>query len=433
MGRRIVGTIVGLLLLVLTFGTAISIQRRALKQVSLNPPFMETWQLRGRSGEVLRTLALRYDLVMADFLWLRAIQSFGGRGMSNRDWRPLYNMFDTITELDPYFEEAYTFGNMVIGDEGGQQREALGLINKGMFKMLEYYRIPFEGMYVAHWTLQDLPLARWYGRMALKRKNAPDWVPRIVAYLDVQSGAYYVGLDRFIGNLMQALDAKDPVLEGIALGKIKETIEKWNLDILTKALDQYTSSTGRLPATIEDLATQPALQNYEVAKMSRVIAAGDYLIRNSGREGFYPHNLQNTALPQPDELSEVEANPPTEPGAKSMMVLQNKVFRHSLVKQSGIPQDPFGGRYIFNRAVLGNRNAEVGSPITNELQATEFLQQLLLEIRSHISRRKEELGRNPNDLREVFQTDFNTTEPFGGKWLYDAGSGTLKSSSKPTL
>ncbi len=75
--------------------------------------------------------------------------------MTNRDWRPLYNQFETITDLDPYFSEAYTFGQLVIGDEGGQQREALKLLNKGTFKVHQQYRIPFEAMYVSHWDLRD--------------------------------------------------------------------------------------------------------------------------------------------------------------------------------------------------------------------------------------------------------------------------------------
>jgi hypothetical protein len=119
------------ILFVLFFGVAVSIQNQGVAKIKGNPPFYETWQLQGdRSSEIIKVLSLRYDLLMADFLWLRAIQSFGGRGMTNRDWRPIYNMFDTITDLDPYFESAYTFGNLVIGDEGGYQREGLKLLEK---------------------------------------------------------------------------------------------------------------------------------------------------------------------------------------------------------------------------------------------------------------------------------------------------------------
>jgi hypothetical protein len=431
--KRVVSFLVSIVLLVTFFGTAITLQHRALERVKLNPTFFESWQLRGRSGDVLKHMALGYDLIAADFLWLRAIQSFGGRGMTNRDWKPLYNLFDTITELDPQFADAYTFGNMVIGDEGGKQREALGLIDKGTFKVLDSYRIPFEGMYVAHWELKDLPLARWYGRMAMKRKDCPDWVPRMVAYLDVESGAYYVGLDRFIGNLAMAFDAKDSVLEGISLGKIKEAINKWNLSLLTTALEQYTTSTGKLPEKIEDIANQPALQNYEVARVSRLIAVATELQGDFGREGFFPFNLQNTALPDAQDAAYIAANPPQKGSAKKMTDLQNVLFRSSLVKQSGIPQDPYGGHYDFNRALLGAPNVQLTEVISDEKSIVEFLQSYLAQVRAYLNERKEQLGHPPSSLREAFYTDFKTTEPFGGRWIYDPSNGSFKSSTHPTL
>ena len=163
---------------VVLFGASMALQHRELARIEMNPPFLDKWSLSGRSAGLLKVAALRYDLVAADFLWLRAIQSFGGRGMTDRDWRPVYDLFDTITELDPSFEEAYTFGNMVIGDEAGKQREALKLVDKGIRNLPRRYRIPFEGMYVANWTLGDKQLARYYGRLAMKAANAPDWVPR---------------------------------------------------------------------------------------------------------------------------------------------------------------------------------------------------------------------------------------------------------------
>jgi hypothetical protein len=259
--------------------------------------------LSGRSGEMLRVMSLRYDLVAADFLWLRAIQSFGGRGMTDRDWKPVYDMFDTITELDPYFETAYTFGNLVIGDEGGRQREGLSLLNKGMFKLTRQYRIPFEGMYVAHWSMNDTPLARWYGRVASKRADTPDWVPRIAAYIEVKAGAFYIGMDRFLGNLLKGLDVNDSPMQGIAMEKLKEAIHRWNVQNLLRAIDDYTSSTGKAPSRIEDIASQPALQDYEIARMSRLVAGVERRARALGREGIIREYLKDTALPSPAELS----------------------------------------------------------------------------------------------------------------------------------
>jgi hypothetical protein len=419
-----------LIVFVVCFSVAVTLQHRGLQNVRKNPPFFDKWNLSGRSGELLGLLALRYDLVLADFLWLRAIQSFGGRGMTNRDWRPLYNQFDTITDLDPYFEEAYTFGNMVIGDEGGQQREALGLLNKGMHKLVRKYRIPFEGMYVAHWQMGDTELARWYGRIAAKRADAPDWVPRVTAYLDVQSGEFYIGFDRFVGNLLDGMDAREPALVFIAIGKLKETIDKWNSSLLLQAYDEYTTQTGRLPERIEDLAAMPALQDYEVASMSRLLAAVAVQAQRTGRQGIDPQHLEDTALPTPaDMAAAAETTAPTE--VPNLKTLQNVIFQQSLVRRSGIPDDPHGSRYVLNKTLVGYPYGKRDAAIVNENKVREFLQALLHSVRSELSTRKDELGRWPESLREAFYTDFNTTEPFGGRWDYNPATGDFRSSTYP--
>src|SRR5690606_25662148 len=112
--KRFFSGLVLWLALIATYGTSVFFQNMGMQRVMKYPSYYDTWQLGGRSGELMKLFALRYDMVAADFLWLRSIQSFGGRGMTNRDWRPVYNQFDTITDLDPYFADAYTFGNLVI-------------------------------------------------------------------------------------------------------------------------------------------------------------------------------------------------------------------------------------------------------------------------------------------------------------------------------
>ncbi|MCX7718170.1 MAG: hypothetical protein N2111_07190 [Candidatus Sumerlaeaceae bacterium] len=422
-------------LLVACVAVATTIQHRQLKKVALSPPFHDTWSLSGRSAAVIDALALGYDLVVADFLWLRAIQSFGGRGMTNRDWRPVYDQFDTITELDPYFESAYTFGNLVIGDEGGRQREGLRLLDKGMNKMIYGYRIPFEAMYVAHWQMGDTRLARWYGRIASKRRNAPDWVPRIVAYLDVQSGQFYIGFDRFTGNLLEGLDADDAVLRRVALRKVAEAVDKWSKDQILRAYDEYTSATGQPPVTVEQLAGQPALQNYEIASMTRLLAKIEVLQRRLGRPSLLETvpEIGTIVLPTPQELAEAEAATSQTLAVKDLRSLQNEVFRYALTRRSGIPPEPFGDRYVINQTMVGYPHADRENLVVTETERRDFLKQILGALRAITAERRDELGRNPQSWREVFFTDFNTTEPYGGKWEYDPATAVIRSTSHPDL
>jgi hypothetical protein len=432
--KRFFSTLLLVLVFAGSFAVSVFFQHKGIKAVLANPPFYETWQLAGRSGAAMRVAALRYDLVAADFLWLRAIQSFGGRGMTNRDWRPMYNMFDTITELDPYFADAYTFGNLVIGDEGGRMKEGLQLLEKGTFNVYRQYRIPFEGMYVSHWEMNDRQKARWYGRIAAKRKDAPDWASRIVAYIDVQAGAYYLGFSRFVGQLLQGVDAQDVPVMDISLAKLKETLEQWNASLVLQAVDQYTTATGHLPSNINDVAKEPALQNYEVGVMSKLIGAVERRARDLMRPGINPNLvMQNTALPQQFDLMRASVQTSETKNAAKLYPLQDVIFRESLEKRSGIPEEPYGTSYSLNLALLGNHEEKPEDIVAREPKLREFTGNLLVQMRAVISDRHDELGRYPKDLHEVFQTDFNTTEPSGGKWIYDPANGSIKSSVRPDL
>lgn len=433
MKRGLVTNIILFLLFAAFFTPAVLIQRRGLENVLKNPPFQETWLLSSRSGQMLRIMTLRYDMVAADFLWLRAIQSFGGRGMTDRDWKPVYNMFDTITELDPYFEQAYTFGNLVIGDEGGQQGEGLKLLRKGMFNLIRQYRIPFEGMYVAQWSLHKTDMARWFGRMTVKRPDMPDWVPRVVAYLEVEAGEYYIGYRRFLSNLLQAIDVEDVSLQGIALNKVRETIDKWNMHHLLQAYDEYTTATGAPPKRIEDLADMPALQKVELPRMSDVMALIQKYSEAIGGPGVHEGWSEGIAMPSAEQVAAVDLVSTATEGQSKLLPLENVIFQQSLKTRSGIPEDPHGTRYVLNLTQIGFPWAEKGDYITNAAKLQETLQGLLKGVREVITERREELGRFPKDLHEVFYTDFNTTEPYGGKFIYDPTTGDFKSSTFPQM
>ena len=428
------GTYVNIVLFALFlafFTSAVLIQRRGLERVLRNPPFVDKIMLSSRSGDMLKLMSLRYDMVTADFLWLRAIQSFGGRGMTNRDWKPIYNLFDTITELDPYFEQAYTFGNMVIGDEGGRQEEGLELLRKGMFNLLRQYRIPFEGMYVAHWSMKDADMARWFGRMTVKRKDMPDWVPRVVAYIEVQAGEYYIGYQRFVANLLQAVDAGDETLQGIALNKVRETIESWNSMYLLQAYDEYTSATGAPPKRIEDLASMPALRNLELPRMSDLVAYVERYADALGKQGIDEYHHGEIAMPSAGQLAAVEVLTTATQGTRNLLDLENVIFEATLRTASGIPEDPYGAGYELNRMQIGYHWADRDSLIMSRGKIEESLREAVENVRKAIAERTTELGRYPRDLREVFHTDFNTTEPLGGSFRYNPQTGDFTSTSLP--
>jgi hypothetical protein len=421
---------------------AISVQRDTFRTLRRSPPFIETWELAGRSGALLRYLTLRYDLVAADFLWLRSIQSFGGRGMTNRDWEPIYNLFDAITELDPYFEAAYTFGNLVIGDEGRRQEEGLRLLHKGTFNIFRRYRSPFEGLYVSHWSMRDPQRAAWYGRLAKKRLDAPDWLPRIVAFVEIESGQYYIGYDRFLRSLLEAIDQDAKVLEDIALNKTAETIMLWNASVLMPAVKRYVERTGQAPSSdLRELADDPEVRDAELANFAYVLAGIELIATRLNRETVDPgaflranidlNKLEPHLAKAKAELAPKVAALDLDKHGRNLADYQQLIFEWSLRPAGGVPLDPYGHGMHLNLAMWHEERRDIKERLASRFLLIEPLENIIRSVRFTIQRRTEDLGRFPKDLTETFFTDFQTTEPLGGRWIYDPETGRFSSSSLP--
>ena len=85
---------------------------------------------------VMKLLSLEFRTIIADFLFARASQYFGGKieyhepaTVSDLQW--LYSNLMVITDLDPYFEDPYYFGNAILSWDAGRYNEANNLLKKG--------------------------------------------------------------------------------------------------------------------------------------------------------------------------------------------------------------------------------------------------------------------------------------------------------------
>ena len=64
--------------------------------------------------EVAKNTAFWFKNLKADFYWLQTIQYIGGNAVSSDYKQYLYVILDIITELSPYFEHAYTTGQLLL-------------------------------------------------------------------------------------------------------------------------------------------------------------------------------------------------------------------------------------------------------------------------------------------------------------------------------
>jgi hypothetical protein len=144
-----------------------------------------------RSPAVMKRLAFGFQALAADVYWIRAIQHYGGDRLdrhtqaSGRRYELLYPLLDMATSLDPYFNIAYRFGAIFLGEPypGGPGRPdlAVALLRKAVVAMPQKWQYYHDIAFVYYWRLRDYKAAGQWFQRAAEQPGAPNWLPSVAA------------------------------------------------------------------------------------------------------------------------------------------------------------------------------------------------------------------------------------------------------------
>ena len=106
------------------------------------------------SGKYLKSAALGFDVVLADFIWANVVVTAGERFSKSQDYTGLYDLLDIITVLDPLFHEAYHFGGILLSMQAGLVDESITLLERGIEKYPDDWRLHFiQGFnFILYWS-----------------------------------------------------------------------------------------------------------------------------------------------------------------------------------------------------------------------------------------------------------------------------------------
>ena len=149
-----------------------------------------------RSPEAARRAALSYRGVAADVYWIRALQHFGTERLAPpqhvKDYSLLYPLLDLATTLDPYFNIAYRFGSIFLGEPypGGPGRPdlAIELLKKGLAAQPTKWQYMQDLGFVYYWHLRDYRAAAEAFQRASEMPNAPNWMRPLAAVTLAEGG-----------------------------------------------------------------------------------------------------------------------------------------------------------------------------------------------------------------------------------------------------
>jgi len=211
-------------------------------------------------ADLIQMAALGYDSVYADWLWLQSIQAFGrGWITENQSTEPIYQYFDTVSDLDPQFVGVYRFGNLVVGDNRRDWVLGQELLRKGSYKNPHNYDLPHLGLYNAIWQYDGKADARWFARRLKRIPEAPAFMKRMEAFIEQKDGRFGIAYEYNIRHYIEYIAADSDIERGVIQGRFPTLLDAWYRREMEFAIQRFIERTGNHPMRMEDIL-DPAIR-----------------------------------------------------------------------------------------------------------------------------------------------------------------------------
>jgi hypothetical protein len=140
------------------------------------------------SGRFVSEMSIGYREIVADIVWMQAIQYYGDFRKGNHDLKYFRGLIDIVTMLDPHFTFAYLFGALVISEDVGALEEGTDLLKAGMARNPQSWQLPFEIAFLNYINGGDRLVAARYFELASKMPGAPESTERFAAFVYSKAG-----------------------------------------------------------------------------------------------------------------------------------------------------------------------------------------------------------------------------------------------------
>ncbi len=206
------------------------------------------------SGKALGVVAMGYEELLADLLWVRATVFFGENFGLDQDpgWYSwLYHMLDLATDLDPRFVSAYKYGGVMLRVDGVFVEQSTMMFAKGMEALPDEWYFPF-GIAMNYFLYkEDSALAAPYMRRAAQCDGGPFYLANLAATLTDESQ----GLETALAFLEEEARNLPP---GAARDAVEVKIFETRYEIAERAaasvVAAFRRTQGRLPTEPTEVA-----------------------------------------------------------------------------------------------------------------------------------------------------------------------------------
>jgi hypothetical protein len=207
---------------------------------------------------VLKLVALEYRDLLADLIFSRTVNFFGGKlhrreHIDEQTYRTIYHRLDTASELDPYFVDPYFFGQAVLTWGANMPREANALLDRGRRFRTDDWILPFFMGFNAFYFLHDFEQGAAYLVEASRRPGSPPSVGLLAARFASRSG----GIDTAIGVLESMVSHTDDASTRALITTRIQALR--GMRVLEQAVERYRGRYATAPRDLGALVTRGIL------------------------------------------------------------------------------------------------------------------------------------------------------------------------------
>ncbi|HKB08514.1 MAG TPA: tetratricopeptide repeat protein [Candidatus Polarisedimenticolia bacterium] len=202
------------------------------------------------SGKYLKVVALGFDGLLADVLYLWSIQYYGNYAIKDR-YEYLERIYEqVITELDPHYLDPYFVGALIMTTEGRDPEMALRLLDKGVRANPDKWIVPFEAGFLCYNDLHDYQRAAAYFEKALAIPDVHPLVRRLHAEMFNRAGDKRTSLGEWL-EIYRTTD--DPYVRNVAWNHAHDLKVDVDLADLRDAVSRFHAREGRPPRRLQEI------------------------------------------------------------------------------------------------------------------------------------------------------------------------------------
>jgi len=221
--------------------------------------------------------AMEFKGIASDFLFLKVITFLGekiGRKekFDGRHVDYLKTSVNTITDLDPYFWDAYLFADMMLAWDFGEYQAANEILLKARKYRKNDFRIPYYLGFNYFYFMHDNANGAKYLMEASKLPGSPSYLPNLAARLSLYAAQHRTAIS-FLKKMLD--ETKNERVAKQLTMRIKTLII---FDRLEQTVRQYKAQFNRMPATLNELTDSGLIE-----KIPEDPYGGRFVLLENGR------------------------------------------------------------------------------------------------------------------------------------------------------